>query len=554
MGKRKCKYIEHADLLKFEEQYNKRINDFLGKNPETRVVFLNADFGWGKTTFIKNNLKVEDNCIYSPWLNKSSNYLEEIYYNVTKKDKGTISSVALFIAVVVTLLTIISGSIISILTEVFKDNFYTCTVQHFQLVCINNDNLPNLLKIILLISLAIILVIAFFIFIKPIPIISFFKKENGKYYEKRIIKNILKKVDKVLVIEDIDRADDIEEILIEVNKISEYIKEKNLNKYILVTGDYVRTIRRISEPTMFDNYNFDLATYRNKGTFLIEKIISLRIDFSSIKNRMDNIFEEYNLSPNLQKIEYDEIIEFIKNRFLSIRFFIRFMEKYKEKINEGYSLYHLLLKYYQEEKYFNIEEKAIENSLYNISKFPVCMNDIEMLLQCEKIKLPGKEYTKIEKKESIKGNYDIITNSFSKIMEQDKNSLSIFLKFFQSDKYPRLNTDRPNSNNTISIGSMLKPNNLKNDLDNYLIGYNNNEVGMMESILINKRCYFSAKNSSNNYEIYKINQVDNNLTEEVSQEDFVIAYISCFFRENLNEIENNYPKLYQFVQNIINNN
>ena len=100
---------------------------------------------------------------------------------------------------------------------------------------------------------------------------------------------------------------------------------------------------------------------------------------------------------------------------------------------------------------------------------------------------------------------------------------------------------------------MLKPNNLKNDLDNYLIGYNNNEVGMMESILINKRCYFSAKNSSNNYETYKINQVDNNLTEEVSQEDFVIAYIACFFRDNLNEIEKNYPKLYQFVKDIIKN-
>ena len=71
MFKKKIKYEEHADLNEFENKYNKRIDEFLNSNPETRVVFLNADFGWGKTTFIKNNLKVLENQIYSPWLNKS---------------------------------------------------------------------------------------------------------------------------------------------------------------------------------------------------------------------------------------------------------------------------------------------------------------------------------------------------------------------------------------------------------------------------------------------------------------------------------------------------
>lgn len=552
MKKNNKKIIEHKDLIAFEKKYNTRITEFLANNPETRVVFLNADFGWGKTTFIQNNLKVEENCIYSPWLNKSENYLEEIYYNVTKKDKGKISSKVLFVTSIVTIITILLGSIISILSEIFKDNYYTCSFQNFKIVCLNNDNLPVLLIIILLITLIIIGILAFFIFQKPVPIISFFKKENGKYYENRIIENILKEVDKVLVIEDIDRIDDIEDVLIEANKISEYIKDKKLNKYILITGDYARTIRRIGEPNIFDNYNFDLATYRNKGTFLAEKIISLRIDFSSIKDRMDNIFEEFSLKPNLTKIEYDEIIEFTKNRFLSIRFFKRFIEKYKNNVEEGFSVYHLLLKYYQEEKYFNIDETVINNSLYNISKFPVCLNDIEILLQRKKVKLPNRELKKIPKLHNIKGNYDIITNAFSDILSLENNTISIFKEYYNSNIFPKLKTDRPTTSNIVSIGSTLKPNNLKNDLDNYLIGYNNNEIGMMESLLINKRCYFSSKNSSNNYENYKINQVELDQTKEIANNDFVIAYIACFFRNNKNEISKNYPELNKKIDEIIN--
>ena len=85
MKKKVKEYEEHEDLIKFEKVYKERIKEFLNGNPESKIVFLNADFGWGKTTFIKNNLKVKESCIYSPWLNKADNYLEEIYYNVTKK-------------------------------------------------------------------------------------------------------------------------------------------------------------------------------------------------------------------------------------------------------------------------------------------------------------------------------------------------------------------------------------------------------------------------------------------------------------------------------------
>ena len=49
------KYEIHEDLNEFEKKYKTRITEFIKEDPETRVVFLNADFGWGKTTFIENN-------------------------------------------------------------------------------------------------------------------------------------------------------------------------------------------------------------------------------------------------------------------------------------------------------------------------------------------------------------------------------------------------------------------------------------------------------------------------------------------------------------------
>ena len=166
----------------------------------------------------------------------------------------------------------------------------------------------------------------------------------------------------------------------------------------------------------FDNSNYYLPFYRNKGTFLVEKVIGLRIDFLSLKDRMDNIFKEKELDLKLARIEYDEIIAFIKNKFLSIRFFVKFLDEYNDQIREGYSIYHLLLKYYQEEKYFNISKDAIHNSLYNIEKFPVCLNDIELFLQLRKVKLPNCEYKKINKIENIKGDSDTITNVFADLI------------------------------------------------------------------------------------------------------------------------------------------
>lgn len=555
MFKKEVNYEKHEDLIKFEKKYSKRVNEFIADDPETRIVFLNADFGWGKTTFIKNNLKVSENNIYSPWLNKSDDYLEDIYYQVRKKDKGILSSWALFLSLLLTMFTIVLGSFVSILIELNKSNNTICYLNNFKLICETNDNLKALL---IYISIIVVLILFFswiFIFIKPAPIINFFKKDNGKYYETKLIKEIIKKVDNVLVIEDIDRTDDIEEILIVANKISDYIINKKLNKYILITGDYIRTTRRIGDPNVYDNNDLNFSTYRNKGVSVIEKIISLRIDFSSIYERIKTLLKENNLLVNLTDIEYDEIVMFIKNKYLSIRFFIRFLKKYNQEIIDGNSLYHLLLKYFQEEKYFNISEDVVMNSIYNINRFPSCINDIEMMYQKGTIKINNKDYNDIELFNEKDSNYYIINKAFKEIFnDQDENAINIFKQFYVSNRFPTLERDRRNSsnyNNKISVGDSLKPSSLKQDLDNYLLGYNNNEADMHEGILLNKRCYFNSRNSSNNFENYKISQVDILYAQDVLNDEFVYAYIACFFRENKKEFEKNYPKFTEKINLIV---
>ena len=554
MCKKKAKYKEYKDLVEFEKKYNKRINDFLNSDPETRVVFLNADFGWGKTTFIKNNLKVSENLIYSPWLNKSENYIEEIYYSVTKKDKSFLSSITIFLSVILTIITILSDSIISILMELCKGNTYEYSIRNLKIIFNTNESLKTLLLSILLIITVVILILLFVIFCKPIPFVNFFKNGKGKYYENKVIKHIVKNIDKVLVIEDIDRTDDIEEILIVANKISDYIKQKKLKKYVLITGDYIRMIRRISEPNIYDNGQLNLSTYRNKGMFVVEKIISLRIDFSSIDERINNLLIENKIEQCLTKIENDEIIEFVKSKFLSVRFFIKFLEKYNEKIKNGNSLYHLLLQFFQEEKFFNIPDNIIKKSIYNVERFPTCINDIEIMLQKGTVLINDKLYSEIDTESLDEGNYSIIKMAFKKLFfEKDEVKLKIFKIFYLNERYPILAGDRKNINNDyVRIGEHLKPSGLKNNLDNFLLGHNNNEEAMYEGMLINKRSYFPAINTSNNFENYKITQVDINETVEVSNDDFIYAYIAAFFRKNKDEIENNYPEIKKIILELLN--
>lgn len=530
---------EHKDLAQFEEKYNKKIEEFLNSKSETKVVFLNADFGLGKTTFIEENLNIDRNCIYSPWLNSSNNYLEEIYFHVTKKNKGKLSSWSLFISSIILIFSVLAGSIISVFADIFKSDSFICRFDKANIVCHSDDSLVLLVIIIVIFVLILVLILSRIIFKRPVPIINFFKKENGKYYDDRIIEKILENVPKVLVIEDIDRTDDIEDILLAANKISNYIIEKNLQKYVLVTGDYVRTIRRLSEPNIYDVQNYNIALLRSKGVFLVDKVISLRIDFCTLEGRVRNVLDEYQVTQKLEKIEFDELISFMHSHYLSIRFFVKFLESELEMINQNNNIYYLFVEYFNNQKYFNIEDKR----RYDISsKIPSCLNDIEMFYQCRSINIREKEIKNIFDTSHDSSNRSIIVDCFRRILTFDNYAVDIFQEFYNTDIYPQLVTDRAsNPDSVVMIGGTLKPNNLKNDLDNFLIGISNYENGIMGTSFNNKRCYFDVDYNTNNYESYKINSVVSSKTEVVNTDTFLIAYIACFLRDNKTEIETNYP-------------
>lgn len=554
-NKKKLGQKKYSDLNKFKQRYDKRIEKFLNQNSETNVVFLNADYGMGKTTFIKKCLKIPENQIYSPWLNKSDDYIEEIYYNVEKINTGKLSSIALFLAVLATIITILGNSIISILMELNKGDTYIVRMENLSLIFSNDTNMWLLFWSLIIILVIVLIFIGDKIFSNPVPLVKFFKKENGKYYEKAIIKKIADRIDKVLVIEDIDRTDDIEEILIAANKISEYIKERKVQKYILVTGDYIRTIKRINNSKDYNNNSLNLESSGNKGIFLVEKIISLRIDFLTVNERVTSLLKEKNIM-NLAPIEIDEIVEFIKNKYLSIRFLERFLES-NYRINERYnSLYHLLLKYYKNEKFFNISDNIIKDSVYNIENFPVCMNDIELLLQKEKVIINGITYENLGKKNN---RYDSINTVFNGLFFDKNNELiQMFKKFYFNDKYPILKNDyekRSQADNIAIIGNLYDNRRLKQNLDDYLISFNNREEDTGDNFLLNKRCYFSAVSTSDNYNFYKINKVNIDKAEVIaSDSEFIVAYIAAFMRKNKNEISKNYPKITELISNILMNN
>jgi len=528
MRKRK-NYEEHEDLKLFEIEYKSKIDKFLSTEQDSKVVFLNADYGYGKTTFIQNNLRIEDNSIYSPWLHKSDNYIEDIYFHVNKKSKSKASSIALIITIIVTSLATILGIVTPILIELLKAN---------------HNSLKLLLLCITVPAAVILTITCLLIYFNPVPLINFYKKGNSKNYEKKLIKKILKKVKTAFVIEDIDRIDDIEEVLIVANKISEYIKEENIktSKYILITGDYNRTISRLNNPASYDSYGGDLQSEKNKGAFLMEKIVSLRIDFPSIEKRISTVLKEYNLTQEMTKIEYDEIINFIRVKSIGIRLFTRFLELNKDKINEGYSIYHLLLEYYHEEKNYISDERIIANTLYNTIKFPVCMNDIEMFLEKKKIKLPNMEYKKLEKVKNPKLANEKITNIFIDIINKDKETIKVFKEFYNGIYYPVTGSDKLEADERKTIGSGIT---IKEQLDEYLIGCRKDELGTLE-----KRCYFKPINKSRDYDAYKIDKIWQALTAEVNPVYFIAAYIACFLRDNKEEIEKNYKNIYKIVEEI----
>lgn len=548
---------KYGDLKEFKEEYQSKIKKFMENDFETRVVFLNADFGWGKSTFIKDKslLGIPENCVYSPWLNNSDNYLEEIYFHIKKKDKGRENSKIVFMTLLVGVLGFISSNIISLFSSLCNSEYGSCQLTFMNNILLYYDSnavLFKLIEILFLLLLVVFVLLYVHIFMRPVPLINFFKEGSGKYYEDRIVKDIVNSFDDVFVIEDVDRLDNIENILIAANKISEYIIGKGLNKYVLITGDFNRTGWRIGQPSSF--YNNSGINDGERGPYVIDRVVSLLIQFPSIESRMKSVIKEKKLDLQLKQIEVDEIINFIKTKKLSVRFFVRFLNNYENEINEGQSLFHLLIKFYQEDGKVGSDTIALENSLFNIKRFPVCMNDYELLLEKEKLLIDGNEYTldKIIGNKKCNSKYEIINCEFNKLFSDDIKVKEVFKEFYTSNIYPRLNNDTGATvPGLYNVGSSLKPTGIINNLEFFLLGTNNNE-GHMENLYAHKRCYFQSITTNENYEDFKIKKsIPKNETKSVEVDEFYVAYFACFMRNNQDEISKYYPCINEVISKIL---
>ncbi len=563
------------DLKNFEKEYNEAIEKFLGRDNETRIIFLDADYGWGKTEFIKNVINVDESNIYSPWMDNSDNYLEEIYYrtNKIKKSKRVIEVIK--IGAYISILTFL----LSKLAEIFLNYFFNnnCNMW-FGLICqIDMMNISKLAYLLFIISLIAISLYKIFENIE-INFFEYFKMKNNdydKYLEEKIIEKILNnlKTKYVLVIEDIDRIDDIEKILIICKKISDLMIKKTNDgnsfskMYILITGEYSRFTTRITNK---DEYEVNINGESNilkKGSYVAERLIASKINFVNKEQRIENLLLEYKIEHFFSGIEKEEVLFFIKTKQISFRFIKRFLEENLENLKEkNLSIFFLLVKYYFNNKVLNLEENAYQKSIYNINDFPNCLNDWELLFQKDVLNIDGKIYTadSFDITNSEK-NINIINTSLYKLLIiKDKESKDIFKIMYNYNKVPLFideasifQGDETDESRTVSVGTHMGniyPN-FKYEFDNYLISNKisaNSPMISPSQWLPYKRCNFDYF-SSNYYQNYFVNSINGDRNKYMiinSEEEFIIGYMAAFINKNQVEFNEKYPYIMSVVNSI----
>lgn len=561
------------DLKDFEEEYNIAIEKFLSNDNETRIIFLDADYGWGKTEFIKNVINIQENSIYSPWMENSDNYLEEIYYktNRIKKSKRIIDVIKIgsYVSILIFLLSKLADIF---LTYFFNNNCNTW----FGLICETDMiSISKLTYLILLMSLIAILLYKIFETVE-MNYFEYFKitKNNyDNYFEEKIILKILDNIGNALVIEDIDRIDDIEKVLITCKKISDYMIEKSdknntySKKYILITGEYSRLVTRITNKDEYDIISNGELGILKKGSHVTERLIASKINFVNKEQRIKNLLFEYKLEHCFLGIEKAEVLFFIKTKQISFRFFKRFIEENLENLKDkNQSLFFLLLKYYFNNKVLNLDENVYQKSIYNANDFPNCINDWELLFQKERLNIEGKIYTinSFQINNSEKNINTINTILYKLFINKEEKLIGIFIAMYNGNKVPvfEYDTQQYRINNfdgskRITVGSYIgtKYQNFKHDFDNYLIS-NKEDVNMYPSAnlaLTYKRCNFNIFNS-NNYQNYFVNDTSEDpQTYKIinSDEEFIIGYIAAFIHKNEIEFNRNYPYIMSLVNSII---
>lgn len=532
---------KYKDLRKYKKRFEYFINKHLKEDNESRVMFLNADYGWGKTTFLKKVMKVKENNFYSAWLNHNRDYLNEIYYVTNKINTSKKLIFAFGTIIFIWLCSIIGDPVVNFL--------------------LNRYN-PSVRTICFIIFLAIIFIVLFCIFIYYYGLFYFgiFKKDYNEYLENKFLDKIIRRIDTVLIIEDVDRLSESE--LINIMKFSKKISDriletekykKNLitKKYVLLTGDFTRVINLLNKQQTYSNSIYTEITPSN-GSYIFEKVVGCKIEFLSILDRIIHLLDEHKII-SLTKIEYDEIIYFVYKKNISVRFFNSFiLDNLKRLIKPNVSAYHLLYQYYFKEKVVYKNEFNSEN----IITFPNCLNDWELLLQKPNINIDGIDYSlKTVFNQRNNNEYINIINKVLLDIYTKKGLYKYFILYKTQNKYPVFLNDILGDNKSVTIGGHLPIEFSKYFSDFLLSNHDSKFAGywdMQAQSIPQRRCYFTSYDINDqifNHNLEDCKVIDIFESNFSDTEIFIASYLGKFYASNKNEFETNYPGLTEFFSN-----
>lgn len=296
---------------KFLDKYKKVETKILENDVETKIVFLNGEFGWGKTYFFREILNINTKYIYSPWLEVIDEELTESIFNrMFERKKWTkivLSSFVVFASIIVFI-------------SYFESTFTTTTNV---LVLTYKNILNNTNHEILISNYEQMFLILLFGFILLLVYVAQ-KFSNFSLNDKRVISNkdvmfniekIINKVPRCLVFEDVDRMgrEEIEYVFKVIKLMSDYIVENKIPKYIVISGDWNIITQNLERDTKQVGLMPNIHINHSKENFyysksFLEKIVEYKIDFISVQERVSNLLSsECYLNISTDSIFFDAL-------------------------------------------------------------------------------------------------------------------------------------------------------------------------------------------------------------------------------------------------------
>lgn len=300
----------YEKLMKF---HNSDVGNDKIESPETRVIFLDGDYGWGKTRLIKNikneqkeNISME---IYSPWLSvNDKNIIVDLWSFLKKFDIRKSYRVFYLLSLIATITLIVATIFASTVAPLLNANSV----------------------LLLYVSITLLLIVSVKKVTKDNEILKFVSyKENAdeKFYG-YYIEDIVDKMPQILFVEDIDRLDQAELLILlkMIRSISDVLNEKKIKKTIVLTGSALRVINKCDgvggepKPGIFINEDSNGNKF---NTF--RRVVSLVIKFYSVENHISELLKEANINIGESMLISTVILNLIQYYDITVRDFVHFL-------------------------------------------------------------------------------------------------------------------------------------------------------------------------------------------------------------------------------------